>query len=327
MPVSYLPCIMPLVLIGVPLLCLIRGRRAFFVACVVSAAILAAVLLSVFVPGWIMGAKARDGDPAAKYEFARWTENHCEDLGSIILWPCTPDVLGGFTWLEKAAAQQSNGKCRKRVRTMNYRKTAVVLATFLLAGCASLPPPEPINSNSSMIAITVKTTTWFAVLPDRVYFVRLDGAPTSGLMPGEGVIQSNYAKGRYVYLLNAEPGRYRAVACRRVERMTPTRVYDTYFNLDILEMTEVTVIPGSVNFIGEYTVKESGFGNVKPWRMLPPTRAPIISYWGSLHEVTRDAEAEARFLAAAAEHFAETGWSSLIARNQGRQIPPSSADP
>lgn len=105
MPVSYLPCIMPLVLIGVPLLCLIRGRRAFFVACAVSAAILAAVLLSVFVPGWIMGAKARDGDPADKYEFARWTENHCEDLGSIILWPCTPDVLGGFTWLEKAAAQ------------------------------------------------------------------------------------------------------------------------------------------------------------------------------------------------------------------------------
>lgn len=204
---------------------------------------------------------------------------------------------------------------------MNYRKTAVVLATFLLAGCASLPPPEPIDSNSSMIAITVKPTTWFAVLPSRVYFARLDGAPTSGF------IQSNYAKGRYVYLLNAEPGRYRAVACRRVERTPLTRVYDTYFNLDILEMTEVTVIPGSVNFIGEYTVKESRFGNVKPWRMLPPTRAPIISYWGSLHEVTRDAEAEARFLAAAAEHFAETGWSSLIARNQGRQIPPSSADP
>lgn len=212
---------------------------------------------------------------------------------------------------------------------MNYRKTAVVLATFLLAGCASLPPPEPINSNSSMIAITVKTTTWFAVLPDRVYFVRLDGAPTSGLMPGEGVIQSNYAKGRYVYLLNAEPGRYRAVACRRVERVIPTRVYDTYFNYDIVEMTEVTVIPGSVNFIGEYTVKESVFRNANPLStFLSPTRSGVqISYQGSLHEVTRDAEAEARFLAAAAEHFAETGWSSLIARNQGRQIPPSSADP
>ena len=221
------------------------------------------------------------------------------------------------------ADEQSNGKWRKRVRTMNYRKTAVVLATFLLAGCASLPPPEPIDSNSSMIAITVKTTTWFTVLPDRVYFARLDGA--SGRMP---VIQSNYAKGRYVYLLNAEPGRYRAVACRRVQRAPPpTRVYDTYFNLDIVEMTEVTVIPGSVNFIGEYTVKESGFRNVNPWSRLPPTGVESISYQGSLHEVTRDAEAEARFLAAAAEHFAETGWSSLIARNQGRQIPPSSADP
>src|SRR5437588_251958 len=45
------------------------------------------------------------GDPAAQYELARWTENHCERLGSIILWPCQPDVLSRFAWLEKAAAQ------------------------------------------------------------------------------------------------------------------------------------------------------------------------------------------------------------------------------
>jgi TPR repeat protein len=49
--------------------------------------------------------QANRGDPVAQYELARWTENHCEQLGSVILWPCEPDVLGGFAWLEKAAAQ------------------------------------------------------------------------------------------------------------------------------------------------------------------------------------------------------------------------------
>jgi TPR repeat protein len=48
---------------------------------------------------------AHRGDPEAQYKLARWTENHCEQLGSVILWPCEPDVLGGFAWLEKAAAQ------------------------------------------------------------------------------------------------------------------------------------------------------------------------------------------------------------------------------
>jgi hypothetical protein len=84
---------------------LLRWKKSFLWASAISVALIAAFLLSIFIPGWLLGAKARGGDPAAQYAYARWTENHCEDIGRIIIWPCDPDVLGGFAWLEQAAAQ------------------------------------------------------------------------------------------------------------------------------------------------------------------------------------------------------------------------------
>ena len=105
MPVSVLPCITPLLLIGVPLLLLFKSRRAATWGAVVSVCLLALLLLSVYIPGWRLHAKAAKGDPVAQYEYAQWLENHSEQLGAIILWPSEPDVLGGYAWLEKAAAQ------------------------------------------------------------------------------------------------------------------------------------------------------------------------------------------------------------------------------
>jgi len=105
MPVSFLPCITPLLLIGVPLLLLFKSRRAAKIGAICSACALGLLLLIVYVPGWWLYAKAVRGDAAAQYRYAQWTENHSEQVGSIILWPFEPDVLGGYEWLEKAAAQ------------------------------------------------------------------------------------------------------------------------------------------------------------------------------------------------------------------------------
>ena len=105
MPVSLWPLIFPVLLVGVPLLLLARGRRPFLRAASGSALILVLLLLWIYVPGWVLRMKAERGDLGAMYELARWTENHDERLGSIILWPVEPDVLGGYAWLEKAAAQ------------------------------------------------------------------------------------------------------------------------------------------------------------------------------------------------------------------------------
>lgn len=105
MPVSYLPCVTPLLLLAIPLLCAVRGRKALLVGLSISIGLFALMFLCVYMPGWVLMPAAHRGDPEAQYNLARWTENHCEQVGSIILWPCEPDVLGGFAWLEKAAAQ------------------------------------------------------------------------------------------------------------------------------------------------------------------------------------------------------------------------------
>ena len=105
MPVSYVPCITPVLLIGIPLLFALRSRKSFLAAASVSAALLAMLLLSVFVPGWILMAKAHAGNAAAQYEFARWKENHSAQIGNIVFWPFSSDVLSGYRWLERSAAQ------------------------------------------------------------------------------------------------------------------------------------------------------------------------------------------------------------------------------
>jgi hypothetical protein len=105
MPVSFLSCITPLLLLGVPLLLLFKSGRAAAWAAGVSVCLLALFLLSVYIPGWSLHAKAAKGNPVAQYEYAQWLENHSEQLVAVIPWPSEPDVLGGYAWLEKAAAQ------------------------------------------------------------------------------------------------------------------------------------------------------------------------------------------------------------------------------
>src|SRR5438132_1447044 len=106
MPVSYLPCFTTGLLILIPIIRRIKGgNKGARVGVVISLLVAAAIILSVYIPGWRLHARASAGDPAAQYEFARWTENHCEELQNILIWPCGPDLLAGYAWLEKSAAQ------------------------------------------------------------------------------------------------------------------------------------------------------------------------------------------------------------------------------
>ncbi|GAC1473399.1 MAG: hypothetical protein NVSMB9_21950 [Isosphaeraceae bacterium] len=103
MPVSYLPFITPLLLVGVPLLLLAKGKRAALVASATSAFLTLLLILSVYAPGWLL--RADRENPAALYELARWKENHGEQISAVLPWPCQPDVLGGYALLEQAAAR------------------------------------------------------------------------------------------------------------------------------------------------------------------------------------------------------------------------------
>lgn len=106
MPVSYVPLLIPALLVLLPLvLGLKKGRRAFLLSAFAAVVLFSLLLLRVFVPGWILTARAKGGEAKAQYELARWTENYCEQLNTFVFWPCTSDVLGGYAWLEKSAAQ------------------------------------------------------------------------------------------------------------------------------------------------------------------------------------------------------------------------------
>ena len=104
MPVSYLPCLTPILLIGVPMLLLLASRRAAVGAAAISVLLVAAFLLSIYIPGWRFHARAAAGDPVAQYQYAQWLENHSEDVEQVLPMPAEPDVYGGFAWLQKAAA-------------------------------------------------------------------------------------------------------------------------------------------------------------------------------------------------------------------------------
>lgn len=105
MPINPLPLLTTLLLLGVPAFFLVtRQRRRFVRSVLVGGAFVAVVFLWVSVPGWVLMVRAHFGSAPAAYELARWTEKRAEQLGTVLLWPEEPDVLGGYARLERAAA-------------------------------------------------------------------------------------------------------------------------------------------------------------------------------------------------------------------------------
>ena len=108
MAVSLLPLLMSILLLAVPFVLGIYGRKkACKIAIVCSSGIVAAIVLYVYLPGWLLMAKATRGDASAQYELAKWHENHSESIGTVLLWPARPNVMKGYYWLAKAAEQEN----------------------------------------------------------------------------------------------------------------------------------------------------------------------------------------------------------------------------
>lgn len=105
MPINPLPLLTALLLLGAPAFFLLAGqRRRFGRSVLIGGAFVAVVWLWVYVPGWVRMVRAQFGSAEAMYELARWTEKRSGQLGTVLLWPEEPDVLGGFARLERAAA-------------------------------------------------------------------------------------------------------------------------------------------------------------------------------------------------------------------------------
>jgi hypothetical protein len=210
------------------------------------------------------------------------------------------------------------------------------LTMFGLSACAGVPPPAPLDSQSAALGISVKLKApieLFSRYPDRVYFVRVD--KDDDVYTASQIIPSNYVKGDYVYLLNAAPGRYVAVASFLEQRSQTGRsnTFTTFFSEEVIKRTQTVVTPGTMAFMGKYVLGTSGsfdeadnaqlhyFHSLAPNAMVGTgVMASMLSvltsgaayYRGVLKEEHKETPAEKSFLATSAESFKGTGWGDRL---------------
>ncbi len=227
------------------------------------------------------------------------------------------------------------------------RVLSAIVAIAVLSACAGpLLAPTPQDGASAGIGVLVKTRApikLFSAKVDSVMFVRLEGSDSSQYISTQP-IASNYNKDGYIYLLNAPPGRYAAVATFRSQASPPPAPaggsgvtvtvnpgdtdYATYFSRDLVKATEVTVAPGKIVFMGEFIVDTStNFEDADDLqlhylRLISPSvedRSNFLGlfsgdyhYTGTLHELNQDEEASERFLATTRENLGEAGWLAEV---------------
>ncbi|MSR61207.1 MAG: hypothetical protein EXS08_02000 [Planctomycetes bacterium] len=221
---------------------------------------------------------------------------------------------------------------------MTIRFLPVVLA-LAIASCASAPPaPSAPDSAGIAIGVSVRPPVrLFSQEPEQVLFVRLAGADDS-FTSGE-LMPSNYSSGGYLYLLNAPPGTYVAVSCFKDMEPVPAAPaapgfsvtfgpgatnYTTYFPENMIRETRVTVGPGQIAFMGNFTVDQDvGLKDADPTQhayyarfgggdenenFLMNALGGDYHYRGTLHESDHAAAAQADFRESANSHLSEAGW-------------------
>ena len=217
----------------------------------------------------------------------------------------------------------------KRIVTLTF-----LFLTLLIAGCATTPPPKMMQPSASGIAISVKLQRplgWPTDDAGRVYFVKLKNG--NNLQEGT-IIQSNYEKDGRIYLLNATPGNYVAVAAwtsmsvaSGTHGVFNNVEHITLFSRDVIELTRVSVGGGQIVCAGNFLFKTSAFGDLDQIQQhyhdaLRNHPSDIVGYilqgsspWfhrGTLAEVQNDNKAKDECLRKAKEDLAQGGWAEII---------------
>jgi TPR repeat protein len=104
MPVSYVPDVVTFLIIAALVYGSLGGWSRFRWALLGVLVVVGALVGPIYQRGIQLCRLAKSGDARAQYRYARWLENTPEEIGSRILWPTGPDVMGGYAWLERSAA-------------------------------------------------------------------------------------------------------------------------------------------------------------------------------------------------------------------------------
>lgn len=205
----------------------------------------------------------------------------------------------------------------------------VAIALFVTLSWSKSIPLDPPDESRGSIGIKIKVSPpakMGSSHADQVYFVRVE--EPDNRFDAESVIQSNYAKGSHVYLLNAKPGKYVAVGC--LFSMAGGGGGSVVFSQGDIARTEVEVVPGRLAFMGDIessssTKVESGDPAQSHYiRLISPEGSKHgfmaraftgnYLYTGAFKVIERGADAASAFWAEAGQqHFKnEPAWTSVM---------------
>lgn len=154
---------------------------------------------------------------------------------------------------------------------MSEKRLCIGITIFFLSGCVSLPPAAPENSMGSILAVSISIKQPIPVFESHirsVYFVKIEQG--GDIINQKNIIKSNYYNGDCIYLLNARPGRYAAVAAfekdfpesgsQREAGGRASSYNSFYFSSEIIRLSEIEVMPGEISYMGSFTLR-------KPWSL------------------------------------------------------------
>ena len=230
-----------------------------------------------------------------------------------------------------------NQLCVHRSSSLLFMLSLLVTIGFAEAKGPRLPAPDP---ERGAIAVTVRGRFPLGQKSPaiQVYFVRL--AEDADMYSAESVIASDFSKGKQVYLLNAKPGRYVAVAARLRNQAAFVAAgdYVVFFDRALIPQTAIEVTAGRIAFMGDLAVdlkvkmSEADEAQMHYLRLVEPEAARMgfmgralsheYMYRGELIELDREAATEKAFwtLARAKIFAGAPDWRGKVEQQLEQQL-------
>ena len=204
-------------------------------------------------------------------------------------------------------------------------RNPALLLPFLLAACESVPVPPPQGGATGVVAIQVRTqerTSAETVYPTAVWFVRLEEGDDPDV--AGPVLKSSYHHSGHVYLLNAAPGRYCAVACAV---LIDGKLHHTFFPPECVRATRGDLPEGGWSYLGLCRLRiRPGLGEDDRTeqhyaaQILPQGKQDVVdrlfprnlSFTATRWEVDRAAERDEAARKRARKILGKAGWSDRL---------------
>jgi hypothetical protein len=142
-------------------------------------------------------------------------------------------------------------------------KAKILLIPLLLISCITLPPPpDMIDDNSSLLAIDISISykplpllPVYYRTPESVYFVKLND--DDNLLTQTQIKRSNYSTGYGGIVINAEPGKYVAIAAHFNDGTKEKREdFYLFFPKDVIKLTKIEIKHGMVGYMGHIKIDQ-----------------------------------------------------------------------